>query len=47
MQAEPQNSDTSVGSAGTGDRVVAFVLAGLVAAWLASYVFFAIRALIV
>lgn len=44
MQAEPQNSDASAGKAGTGDRVVAFVLAGLVAVWLIAYAIFAIRA---
>ena len=44
MQDEPQNSDAAAGKAGTGDRIVACVLAGLVAVWLAAYVIFAIRA---
>jgi len=44
MEVEPPNTATPAGKAGTGDRVVAFVLVGLVAVWLAAYVIFAIRA---
>jgi hypothetical protein len=44
MPKEPEKGLAPQAKAGLSDKISAYLLAGMIAIWLAAYVFFAIRA---